>query len=98
VRGVRDYTDAFEKGKDRDAIVGIIGPPLKVAPELFTSMQNDKALFYFNPDGAVDTVPLKPFLDFWTQQSLLKTPTEPAALVDNSYTQGAIAKLGKYQR
>jgi NitT/TauT family transport system substrate-binding protein len=96
LRGVRDYEDAFVKGKDRDAIVAILSKPLNMTPQLFSDMQAQGGLTYFNPDGRVSVAPLEPILDYWVRTKLVKPGFRLEALVDNSLADEAVSQLGKY--
>jgi NitT/TauT family transport system substrate-binding protein len=96
LRGVRDYEDAFTKGRDRDAVMGILAKPLNMTPQLFGDMQAQGGLTYFNPDGAVSVEPLRAILDFWVRTKAVQPGFSLDTLVDNSLANEAVAQLGKY--
>lgn len=97
LRGARDYEDAFSKGKDRDAIVAMLQGPLNMPGPLLQAMQDQGGLAYINPDGAVDTAPLKPILDLWERTKVVPPGFDLSTLTDASFANDAVAKLGKYQ-
>jgi NitT/TauT family transport system substrate-binding protein len=97
LRAVRDYEDAFAKGKDRDAIVAILSKPLNISPQLFNDLQAQGGLTYFNPDGTVTVEPLRPILEFWVRTKAVQPGFRLENLVDHSLANEAVAQLGKYQ-
>jgi NitT/TauT family transport system substrate-binding protein len=97
LRGVRDYEDAFTRGKDRDAIVGMLADPLRTPPPLFQAMQDQGGLAYIDPDGNVSVEPLAPILDVWTRTNAVQPGADVGKLVDPSFASAAVNQLGKYQ-
>jgi NitT/TauT family transport system substrate-binding protein len=97
LRGVRDYEDAFARGKDRDAIVGILAGPLQTPPALFDAVQQGGGLAYIDPDGRVPTEPLRPIIDLWVRTQLVQAGFDPTQLVDPAFATDAVATLGAYR-
>jgi NitT/TauT family transport system substrate-binding protein len=97
LRGVRDYEDAFTRGKDRDAIVGMLADPLRTPPPLFQAMQDQGGLAFIDPDGSVAVEPLAPILDVWTRTNAVQPGADLSKLVDSSFATAAVSRLGKYQ-
>jgi NitT/TauT family transport system substrate-binding protein len=97
LRGVRDYEDAFTRGKDHDAIVGILSDPLRTPAPLFQAMQDQGGLAFIDPDGNVSTDPLVPIVDVWTRTNAIQPGTEITRIVDPSFASAAVSRLGKYQ-
>jgi NitT/TauT family transport system substrate-binding protein len=98
LRGVRDYEDAFTKGKDRDAIVGMLAEPLRTPAPLFQALQEQGGLAFIDPDGSVSVAPLAPMLDVWTRTNAVQQPGfDVSRLVEPSFATAAVNRLGKYQ-
>ena len=97
LRGVRDYEDAFTRGKDRDAIVGMLADPLRTPAPLFQAMQEQGGLAFIDPDGSVAVEPLAPIVDVWTRTNAIQAGGNLSALVDPSFASAAVSRLGKYQ-
>jgi NitT/TauT family transport system substrate-binding protein len=96
LRGVRDYEDAFSRGKDRDTVVAMLADPLRTPAPLFQAMQDQGGLAFIDPDGAVSTDPLKPILDEWTKINAVQPGADLNGLVDPSFATAAVGRLGKY--
>jgi NitT/TauT family transport system substrate-binding protein len=97
LRGVRDYEDAFARGKDRDAIIAMLAEPLKTPAPLFDAMQQQGGLAFIDPDGTVSVQPLAPILQLWTRTNLIQPGFDPTRLVDPSFAEAAVSRLGKYR-
>jgi NitT/TauT family transport system substrate-binding protein len=97
LRGVRDYEDAFTRGKDRDAIVGMLADPLRTPSPLFQAMQDQGGLAFIDPDGNVAIEPLTLILDVWTRTNAVQPGSDVSKLVDPSFASAAVSRLGKYQ-
>jgi NitT/TauT family transport system substrate-binding protein len=97
LRGVRDYENAFARGTDRDAIVGMLADPLRTPAPLFQAMQEQGGLAFIDPDGTVTVQPLAPILDVWTRTNLIQPGFDPNKLVDPSFATAAVTRLGKYK-
>jgi ABC-type nitrate/sulfonate/bicarbonate transport system substrate-binding protein len=97
VRAIRDYEDAFIKGKDRDAIIGILSQPLRIPAPLFQTLQERGGLAYLDPNGAIHVEPLRPVLERWARAGLVPPGLDPHDLVDGAFVQRALARLGPYE-
>ena len=49
-----------------------------------------------NPDGYVNMASLASDVDWWLAHGYIKTPTDPATVVDHSFVDLAIGRLGRY--
>jgi NitT/TauT family transport system substrate-binding protein len=94
VRGLRDYNDAFEKGKGKDEIIKILTKNTKI---------KDAAVYQavvpvgLSPDGLVNVQSLKDDAAWYQQRGYLKKPVNMDAIVDLSYAKKAVEKLGPYK-
>jgi NitT/TauT family transport system substrate-binding protein len=96
LQGVRDYEDAFTRGKNRDAIVAMLVDPLRTPAPLFTAVQDGGGLAYIDPNGEVRVDSLKPILDLWVRTNLVQPGFDLARLVDPAPARAATSTLPKY--
>ena len=100
LQATRDYEDAFTRGKDHDAIVGMLADPLKTPAPLFKAIQDGGGLAYIDPNGEVNVDTLKPILDLWARTGLIQIQAQPgfdiSTLVDSRPAQQAVASMGRY--
>lgn len=95
VKGLRDHWDAFTRGVDRAAIIDILTRTTVVKdPLLFERM----APAGLNPDGYVNMHTFADDVDWWYQHGYVQTRVDPAQVVDNSFVDQALTRLGPYQR
>ncbi|HZU07331.1 MAG TPA: ABC transporter substrate-binding protein [Chloroflexota bacterium] len=97
VRAIRDYEDAFTRGKDREAIIGMLSEPLRIPPPLFQALQERGGLAYLDPNGTINVEPLRPVLERWARLQLVPAGFDPQRLVDSTFVERAIARLGPYE-
>lgn len=94
LKSLRDYNDAFFKGKNRDEIISILAE--------YSSVK-DKALYEkmfpvgLNPNGYVRMKGIQMDLDWYIKKGLLKGELKAEDVVDNSYVDYALSVLGKYE-
>ncbi len=99
LRGVRMYNDTLQGGR-------LAGPTAsEVIPILvkYTTIK-DEGMFrrmvpsYCNPDGQVNVASLKKDLEFFRELGLIeKKDVSVEAVVDGSFAEAAVAKLGRYR-
>lgn len=93
VRGLRAHWEAFTRGTDKAEILDILNRSTGV---------NDRALIEqmaptaFNPDGYVQTQTLADDIEWWVARGYARTRVDVAQVVDNSFVDYAIARLGRY--
>ena len=93
VRGLRDYNDAFMHGKDLEAVVKLLIKWTKVKdPELYKKM----IPVGLSPDGALNVDSLKADASWLTKAGYIKQPVEITKIVNTSWTENAVKKLGAY--
>ena len=94
VRGLRDYNDAFEKGKNKDEIIKILTKNTKIKDAAVYEAVVPVGL---SPDGLVNVQSLKDDAQWYQQRGYLKKPVDMDAIVDLSYARNAVKKLGPYK-
>jgi NitT/TauT family transport system substrate-binding protein len=94
VRGLRDYYDAFGlKHRDQADVVGILAKYTSVKdPALYEKMGWD----YMNPDGYVNSEAVAEDLKWYAAHGYVQQPPDLAQVIDNSFVDHAVQKLGKY--
>jgi len=93
VRGLRDYNDAFEKGKGKQDIIRILTQYTRI---------RDAAIYQavvpvgLSPNGLVNVQSLKADAQWYYQQGYLKAIPDIETIVDSGYAQTAVKRLGRY--
>jgi ABC-type nitrate/sulfonate/bicarbonate transport system substrate-binding protein len=96
LRGIRDYNDAFVKHDpaQRAAMIDILAEytPIKDKP-LYDKMQMPG----FDPNGRVNVASLKEDQEYYLAAGLQERPVDFDRIVDHSYVDAAVQRLGRYQ-
>jgi len=93
VKGLRDHWDAFTRGIGKAEIIDILSRNTPV---------KDKALLEqivpvgLNPDGYVNMSTFSDDVEWWIDHGYVKGRVDPAQVVDNSFVDYAIERLGRY--
>jgi NitT/TauT family transport system substrate-binding protein len=94
LRGVRDYNDAFKKNRGRAEVVSILTRQLPVRdPNLYDRM----GFAYVDPNGRIDEASIADQLQWFVQQGMVPEPVDLAQLVDLSFADFAVQRLGRYE-
>ncbi len=93
LRGVRLYNDAFAKGVDKDRIIGILANRAKLDP----AVVRDGFPAGLDPNGRVNMRFLDECQQYFIQQKYLQEPIDLKRLVDTSFVDSAVARLGEYK-
>lgn len=94
IKSMRDYNDAFFKGKDQKQIIDILCK---------YSVTKDQNLYEkmfptgLNPDGYVRMKGIEMDLAWYKQNNLLKSDLQVQDVIDNQFVDFALKILGKYQ-
>lgn len=92
LRGVRDYMDAIEQGKDFDAIVAMLAKPTGISdPALFKKM----TLIVNDRNGTIDVDSLKLQQKWYADSGYVQKVQALGPVVDTSYVDRALTMLGK---
>jgi NitT/TauT family transport system substrate-binding protein len=96
LRGVRDWDDAIVGGRDFQEIVDVVSGPTGTPPETLTLLRQAGTLTFMPPDGYVDTRAWVEVVEVWKSQGLIGD-FDVRELVDASFAEKAVARLGPYQ-
>ncbi len=94
IKGLRDYTDAFRKNKGKPEIVAILAKRTGIDATLFDKVEVPG----FDPDGYADKRALEWGTNYWLSTGELAQAIDLNKMVDNSYVEAALQKMGKYAR
>jgi ABC-type nitrate/sulfonate/bicarbonate transport system substrate-binding protein len=93
LQGVRDYNDAFVKNINKADIVAILARTTSLKdPALIERM----APVGLNPDGYANTEALASDIQWWLDNGYVKNRVDVAQVVDNTFVDYAVARLGRY--
>ncbi|MBX6354840.1 MAG: ABC transporter substrate-binding protein [Micromonosporaceae bacterium] len=93
MRGVRAYNDAMFYGKNKDQVVSIIAKEADKPEDLIRNTFPAG----LDPEQRLDPAYLGRLQDFYVAQKVLDKPTDINSLIDTSFAENAVKKLGKYQ-
>ncbi len=95
VRALRAYNDAFVKNLDRPDIVRILAKHSTVKdPAVFDQIYPTP----LNPDGYVNAQSLRDDLAWFASRGYVASPPDLDRVIDNSFVDYAVARLGPYAR
>ena len=94
VKGVRDFIKAFEKGNPPDDVVAAM---VKHGGVKDPTVVRKAALTPVNPDGFPYMDTMKIDLQYFVEAGFVKNPPALERVVDRSFADYAVSKLGKYQ-
>ncbi|MCL5961465.1 MAG: ABC transporter substrate-binding protein [Chloroflexi bacterium] len=93
VKGLRDFNDAFIKGKGKDEAIKIIMKNTGLKdPKLFDTMK----LAGLDPNGRINVKSLEDDQDWYLAKGSLKEKVDLKNVIDYQYVDYALEKLGKY--
>ena len=93
VEGVRAYNDAFIKGLNKDHVFAVLAPRSGVDEATIRATYPAG----LDPDQRVDVASVARMQDFFIRQKLLDAPADLSKLIDPSFAQAAVARLGPYR-
>jgi NitT/TauT family transport system substrate-binding protein len=93
LKGVRDYTDAFFKGRDRAGAIEVL---TKWTPVKDAALYDRMAYANIDPNGGVNEASMAQDIDWWVRQRLLDGPVDLANVIDRRYAEQAVQTLGRY--
>jgi len=93
MKGVRDYNDAFRKGKNKDKVIDILAQRTQVARDIIARSFPAG----LDPDQRVTAEAMDVFQKFYEGQKLVRKPIDVKKLIDNSYAEAAVKALGPYK-
>lgn len=93
LKAVRDYNDAFVKGRGTDEVIDILAAKSLTKDKEMYRLMNPAGL---NPNGYVNVKGLAADLQWYRQRGLLKGELKAEDIVDHSFVEAALKALGKY--
>jgi NitT/TauT family transport system substrate-binding protein len=98
IRALRDYNDALKDGRlagsGADEIIAILNEYTRIKdPAVYRAMTP----FAANPDGHVNKVTMQNDYDFYKSRSLISGRVTVDQVIDHSFADAAVSKLGSYQ-
>ena len=94
VKGLRDYNDAFEKGKGKDAVIKILTKHTRIKD---AAIYEKVAPVGLSPDGMVNVLSLKQDAQWYQKKGYVKKLPDVDKIVDLSYAKNAVKVLGPYK-
>jgi NitT/TauT family transport system substrate-binding protein len=96
LRGVRDYNDAFSpKRLRRDEVIQTL---IKHTPIKDASVYEEIRPAGLDPDGRVEMASVRRDLAYYEQTGKLSQPIDLSKVIDTSFAEYAVQRLGPYQR
>ncbi len=94
LRGVRDYNEVIRKGRNVEefAVIGAKYLPIRDA-SLYPKMRH----IGINPDGYLNRPGMEDDLNWYLAQGLMQQRIDLDTLVDYTFVEAALAKLGPYR-
>lgn len=92
LRGIRDYLDAFQGGKDLDGVIAVLTANTAV---------HDAALYKrmtvpgFDPNGEILIDDLKENQQWWVERGAIPTPVDLDRIYDHTYLDYALGVVGR---
>ncbi len=94
LRGARDYVKAMATGEGKAEIISILIKNTTVKdPALYARM----GMSHIDPDGVMNVKLVQEALDYYLANGVIEK-TAAAGLIDDSFRQAALKKLGEYKR
>ena len=94
VKALRDYNDAFEKGKGKDEIIKILTKHTKIKD---AEVYQKVVPVGLSPDGMVNVLSLKQDAQWYHEKGYVKQLPNIDKIVDLSYARHAVQVLGPYK-
>jgi NitT/TauT family transport system substrate-binding protein len=93
IRGIRAYNDAFVKNINRPQTVEALAGIFSIDPRLFDVMGYP----HLDADGKVNMQSMVERMQWYVQAGYLSAPIDLARVVDMSFAEAAVARLGQYR-
>lgn len=94
LRGARDYNEVIRKGRNLDEFAAIGAKHLPIRD---TSLYPKMRQIAINPDGYLNRRGMEDDLTWYIGQGLVRERLDLDALIDYSFVDAALARLGRYQ-
>jgi NitT/TauT family transport system substrate-binding protein len=93
VKALRDYWEAFTRGTGRAEVIDILARTTSLKDPALIDRVGPTGL---NPDGYVSKPTLAQDVDWWVARGYVKTRVDVAQVVDDSFVDYAIERLGRH--
>ena len=93
VKGLRDHWDAFTRGKDKAEVLEILSRNTTVKDLAVLEQLGPVGL---NPDGYINMRTFSDDVEWWINHNYVQGRIEAAQVVDNSFADYAVERLGRY--
>ncbi|MFH1800729.1 MAG: ABC transporter substrate-binding protein [Candidatus Omnitrophota bacterium] len=94
LKGVRDYYDAFIKGKNKEEAIFLLKKHVKIeANDIWSNMIPAG----INPDGYLNKESLAEDTQWYREHGYLDVPCDIEKAVDHTFVEKALARLGKFE-
>jgi NitT/TauT family transport system substrate-binding protein len=91
---VRDYYDAFVKGRDRAGVIGVLSRYSSLKdPAAYEQME----LQGLHPDGQINRASVEYELNYYVERGYVTGSVDLDRLIDPSYAEAALRVIGPYQ-
>jgi len=94
LKGVRDYNDAFAKGKNKDQVVSIL---TKYTPEKDPALFDQMEMPYLSPDGKINVPSMTMDLDYFKKMGYYTGNLTMGSIIDTQFVDYAQQQLGPYK-
>jgi NitT/TauT family transport system substrate-binding protein len=94
LRGTRDFVEAFDKGKNKEAIVDIL---VRYTPVTDRGLYDRMVTAGMNPNGYLDVRALEADQDWYVARGYVQSKVPVNQLVDHSFVDRALELIGKYE-
>ncbi|QDK39927.1 hypothetical protein DOM21_00320 [Bacteriovorax stolpii] len=92
LKGVRDYNNAFEKGKDKDKVIADLKKTLKIEDD---NVWNKMIMVGLDSDGKLNEAALKEDMEWYLNKKYITALPAMTELVDNQFAKAAALELNK---
>jgi NitT/TauT family transport system substrate-binding protein len=94
IKGLRTHWDAFTRGENKAEVIDALVRTTTVKdPTLFERMTPPG----LNPDGYINMTSFSDDVEWWINHGYVRAHVNPESVVDNSFVDYAIDRLGRYQ-
>jgi NitT/TauT family transport system substrate-binding protein len=94
LRATRDFVEAFDRGKDKEAIVDIL---VRYTPVTDRALYDRMITAGMNPNGYLDVRALETDQDWYIAHGYVPTRVPVDQLVDHTFVEKALQVIGDYQ-
>jgi NitT/TauT family transport system substrate-binding protein len=94
LKGVRDYNDAFIKGKNKTEVIFLLKKHIKIESDALWEKMIPAGI---NPDGYLNKESLAEDAQWYQEHGFMDAPCDVEKAVDHTFVEKALARLGKFE-